>query len=450
MNQVLTEKCDKCYVATSENVYSLVAFRVEDFCHILFVKLDTFLLKRQRHHSLLFLHRQSSRKPGNPTQPAPYTWMAVRQRKKSNKRQMMEGTDGNADRHTSSSNLPSRHGNQSDGTKQVWYRGTTLVSQVVFYVKVGLLLLVVLAGVLLIIARVDSSDNSGSADATTPSSAAPSTPKEAPQTTPTAPTAPTTAVYTQRGSFRVEAEYPHDPQAFCQGLEVKNDTHLYESIGLYQQSAMRIVELRTGNVQQETSMEDELFGEGATLIQSPEPLLVQLTWKEKTALVYHPESLAEIERFPYQTTNGQGWGIAYDTHRPGIVYVTDGTEFVHTWELERDVTGSLSYQETSKVPVTFQFPESPDGPVTLKRINELEYDPHTRTLLANVWYQDVLVRIDIDTGFVTKVYDLTSLYKDRAPGADVFNGIAVIPDKPGQFYATGKLWPVLFHLTLLE
>eukprot|EP00977_Amphora_coffeiformis_P016748 scaffold5296_cov163-Amphora_coffeaeformis.AAC.3 len=268
-------------------------------------------------------------------------------------------------------------------------------------------------------------------------------------------TPPTTDILrTKRGTYRLIDQWPHDPAAFCQGLEVKNETHLYESIGLYGDSAMRIVETRTGDVTLENTMPATFFGEGVSLIMSDgddkDPYLLQLTWKEKTAFLYHPETLQELSRFPYETTNTQGWGIAYDMHRH-VAYVTDGTEFVHTWKLIRADDGTFGYQEIAKVSVTVQFADGhSDTPQTLRRINELEYDPATRTLLANVWFENVLIRIDVDSGFVTHVYDLTSIYTNRDPSADVLNGIAVIPNEPGRLYVTGKLWPTLYYIELVD
>lgn len=310
-----------------------------------------------------------------------------------------------------------------------------------------------------------SSSPSSSSASTSTSTAAPvqpvatttTPPASSPTATPTQQPsdfqAPPLPRYTTIGTYRTLETYPHDPKAFAQGLEVKNTTHLYESIGLYGQSAMRIVETKTGRVTLETTMDPAFFGEGATLVtptDGSEPFLLQLTWKEQTAFLYHAETLQEISRFPYQTTNTQGWGAAYDTHQD-VVYVTDGTEFVHTWKMVRNDKGQWSYQEISKIPVTFEL-NRPDmqGPQTLKQVNEIEYDPTTRTLLANVWFQNVIIRIDIASGRVTHTYDLTAIYPDRTPEADVLNGIAVIPNQPGRLYVTGKLWPHLFYIELVD
>lgn len=198
-------------------------------------------------------------------------------------------------------------------------------------------------------------------------------------------------------------------------------------------------------------MPDEMFGEGVTLVTSSsnDPFLLQLTWNERTAFLYDPETLQEISRMPYATTNGQGWGIAYDTHQENIVYVTDGTEFIHTWKLTMGDDNQLSYEQIARTPVTFDFGAG-QGVQTLRQINELEYDPHTKSLVANIFLQDVIVRIDPKTGFTTRVYDFSSLYINRDPSADVLNGVALVPGEPGRFYVTGKLWPTLYKVELVD
>jgi glutamine cyclotransferase len=261
-----------------------------------------------------------------------------------------------------------------------------------------------------------------------------------------------------RGSFRVLAQYPHDAAAFTQGLEVANATHAYESTGLYGESTVRLVEVSTGRVGLETAMEDAYFGEGLTLVGSSRddddtPYLLQLTWRKGVAFCYDPETLVETCRFDYKTTNGEGWGIAYDTTAnntsDSVVYVTDGTDYLHTWRLGTK-DGSRTYAQTDRVPVQVMLPER-DSAQRIPRLNELEYDATSRTLLANVWFENVLLRIDPHTGWVTTVYDLSSLYTDRAPGADVLNGIAVLPGTKGrELWVTGKLWPVLYHIELID
>ncbi|HEO72634.1 MAG TPA: hypothetical protein ENN80_15360, partial [Candidatus Hydrogenedentes bacterium] len=65
-------------------------------------------------------------------------------------------------------------------------------------------------------------------------------------------------------TYRVVARYPHDAEAFTQGL-VFADGVLYESTGLYGRSSLRRVELETGAVLDSRALPRDLFGEGLTL-----------------------------------------------------------------------------------------------------------------------------------------------------------------------------------------
>src|SRR5688572_18603929 len=55
--------------------------------------------------------------------------------------------------------------------------------------------------------------------------------------------------------------FPHDRKAFTQGL-LFYEGHLYESTGLQGQSTLRRVDLETGVVQSQVTLEAPLFGEG--------------------------------------------------------------------------------------------------------------------------------------------------------------------------------------------
>ena len=59
----------------------------------------------------------------------------------------------------------------------------------------------------------------------------------------------------------VKHAYPHDTQAFTQGLFIK-DGALFESTGLKGQSSIRRVQLETGRVLQKKDVPAEFFGEG--------------------------------------------------------------------------------------------------------------------------------------------------------------------------------------------
>jgi glutamine cyclotransferase len=258
---------------------------------------------------------------------------------------------------------------------------------------------------------------------------------------------------TTMGTFELLETVPHDANAFTQGLQSVPDdrtttasttsttSKMYESTGLYGASDVRIVDVATGGVLLKTELQSQFFGEGLTYYVdslAQEGRLVQLTWKEQTGFVYDPTTLVQLSNFTYKTFNTEGWGITYRADQ-NIFYVTDGSTFVHTWNVE--------FQEIAKVPVTMQNTAT-SNPSTLNLINELEWDVNSRTLLANVWMQDVLIRIQPETGFVTTVYDLTTLFLNRPNSADVLNGIA-LTDVPDELWVTGKLWPNMYRIRLI-
>ena len=80
------------------------------------------------------------------------------------------------------------------------------------------------------------------------------------------------------------------------------------------------------------------------------------------------------------------------------------------------------------------------------------------SILANVWYQDVLIRIDPITAKVTRVYDLSDIYpyeQRQRDGADCLNGISVTGGSGDgnegiELYVTGKLWPNIYRIRLID
>src|SRR5262249_57879629 len=87
---------------------------------------------------------------------------------------------------------------------------------------------------------------------------------------------------TPRYTYTVVRVFPHDPQAFTQGLEYV-DGFLYEGTGLNGRSSIREVELDTGEVVQRRDLGPEYFGEGITIWKSH---LIELTWQSHVGFVY--------------------------------------------------------------------------------------------------------------------------------------------------------------------
>ncbi|MCL2669294.1 MAG: glutaminyl-peptide cyclotransferase, partial [Syntrophaceae bacterium] len=102
--------------------------------------------------------------------------------------------------------------------------------------------------------------------------------------------------------YRVVRSYPHDRQAFTQGLFFDGG-FLYEGTGLHGRSSLRKVELKTGRVLQEVRLAPEYFGEGITLWGDR---IIQLTWQSRVCFVYDKVSFRPLQRFSYPH---EGWGI---------------------------------------------------------------------------------------------------------------------------------------------
>jgi glutaminyl-peptide cyclotransferase len=224
-------------------------------------------------------------------------------------------------------------------------------------------------------------------------------------------------------TYRVIAEYPHDPQAFTQGLVLEGGV-LFESTGLYGESSLRRVDLETGAVLQRHDLAPEYFGEGITTHGGR---IIQLTWRARTGFVYDRESLALEREFSYET---EGWGLTDDGTR---LIMTDGTAWLRFLD-------AYSFRPLSRVLVTWR-----GEPVD--RLNELEFiEGH---VFANVWLTDRIAVIDPDDGRVVAWIDLSGLLPpaDRAQ-ADVLNGIA-LDREGGRLLVTGKLWPWLYEIELV-
>ena len=242
-------------------------------------------------------------------------------------------------------------------------------------------------------------------------------------------------------SGKIVARYPRDANAFTQGLVVVNES-TYESNGLYGRSDVRAVERTTGRVLRRKAMDDRLFGEGLTALSDPEDpertLLVQLTWKSRRGFVYDAASFEIVREFEYATTapNHQGWGIATNgTH----LYVSDGTSSIYVWDWPQ-----LRVRDVLSVTLNGQ-------PVRL--LNELEWIPGRSTsgdgrpeLLANVWYDSRILRIDPETGEVIGIYDCNDIVPaDASSSGAVLNGLAYITEDD-TLLVTGKLWSSTYRV----
>ena len=251
-------------------------------------------------------------------------------------------------------------------------------------------------------------------------------PSPTPEPTPTPPPTATPTGETSPISYTYEVinVYPHDSNAFTQGLVIDEGV-MYEGTGLTGESSLRRVDLETGDVLQIHELPSNLFGEGITVFDDK---IIQLTWQSQIGFVYDKSSFDLLQNFSYST---QGWGITTDGTR---LIMSDGSANLYFLNPE-------TFEKTGQVEVH-------DGNTSVTKLNELEYI--NGEVYANVWLTDKIAIINPNTGQVTGWIDLTGIY---TPGTgdsnNVLNGIAYDSENSSLF-VTGKRWSQLFEIKLIE
>jgi glutamine cyclotransferase len=224
-------------------------------------------------------------------------------------------------------------------------------------------------------------------------------------------------------SIQVVNVYPHDPEAYTQGL-VFHEGFFYEGTGLRGHSTIRKVELKTGKILKSYRLPPEYFGEGIAIFGNK---LIQLTWQSHTGFIYDLQSFRLLGTFSYPT---EGWGITCDGKH---LIMSDGTAVLRFLEPQ-------TYKIVKQIEVR-------DRGNIVPNINELEYI--RGEIYANVWGTAYIVRISPRTGQVLGWIDLRGLYQYVSAGGkeDVLNGIAY-DAKGNRLFVTGKYWPSIFEIRL--
>ncbi len=230
------------------------------------------------------------------------------------------------------------------------------------------------------------------------------------------------AVYVYPTNVTIVSPYPHDTTAFTEGL-VYDNGFLYEGTGLNGNSTLRKTNLETGQVLQEISLDPQFFGEGITIFENK---IIQLTWQSQKGFVYDKDTFNLLQEFTY---HGEGWGLTHDETK---LIMSNGSNILTFLD-------PTTFKVTSTVRVT-------DNGTSITNLNELEYI--NSTIYANIWLQDKIAIINIETGNVTGWINLAGIYPAENINLDnVLNGIAY--DATGnRLFITGKRWSQLFEIKL--
>ncbi len=224
-------------------------------------------------------------------------------------------------------------------------------------------------------------------------------------------------------TYTLIRQYPHDPQAFTQGL-AWDAGQMYEGTGLHGRSALRSVDLKTGLIHRQRTYTRKYFAEGITVFQGQ---IYQLTWKNNKAFLFDKERFSLLKTWSYPR---EGWGI---THNGKELITSDGTAQLYFLD-------PRTLEEKRRIQV-----QDDQGPVI--HLNELEYVQGS--IYANVWKSNQIAIIRPQDGVVSGWLDLTGLSQQAQSiwkgKEDVLNGIMYDP-KEDRLFVTGKLWPALFEI----
>jgi len=171
--------------------------------------------------------------------------------------------------------------------------------------------------------------------------------------------------------------------------------------------------------------------------------------------ILRADDLSIIGSRRYPSHIREGWGL---THDGTSLLFSDGSSHIHFIDIPTNYSASFDIQSQMKheylVRSRYITVRNIHDQKEVQYINELEY-VHGY-IYANIWYQDIIIKIDPTTGYIVNSYDMNHVYpkSKRSQNSDCLNGIAYNPSQ-NKFMVTGKKWPVAFigifsNLTDLE
>jgi glutamine cyclotransferase len=235
------------------------------------------------------------------------------------------------------------------------------------------------------------------------------------------PKAPATNGPPAKYGYQIVNIWPHDSNAFTQGL-ILMDGKLLESTGEQGRSSLRRVELETGKVLKKVDVPEPYFAEGIAMLNGK---VYQLTWQHHIGFIYDAQTFERTGQFNY---DGEGWGLATDGQS---LILSDGSSRIR-------FINPADFKVTKTITVR-------DGTHEVDQLNELEYV--NGEIYANVWHDNRIAAIDPQNGHVNSWIDLHGLMpqEELQDSEAVLNGIAY-DQANNKLFVTGKLWPRLFEI----
>ncbi|MDD4900021.1 MAG: glutaminyl-peptide cyclotransferase [Candidatus Omnitrophica bacterium] len=226
-------------------------------------------------------------------------------------------------------------------------------------------------------------------------------------------------------SYKIVNAYPHDQEAFTEGLVFENGT-LYESTGIKGHSTLRQVNLESGKVLSLYKLPDAYFAEGIAINAGK---IIQLTYQSHLGFVYDKKTFRLLGKFSYPT---QGWGLTFDGKN---LIMSDGSAKLYFLDPK-------NYKLLRTIEVYDE-----NGPV--RGLNELEYIKGE--IFANIYPTQRIVKINPQNAQVSAWINLEGILKDE-PAAVVgcsLNGIAYDALK-NRIFVTGKYFSRIFEIEVVE
>jgi glutamine cyclotransferase len=235
-----------------------------------------------------------------------------------------------------------------------------------------------------------------------------------------------------RGTLRVINRIPYAEPRCIQGFAVLDDDRFLVSEGYWGLSRLLHVSSATGAVLASQNISAEIFAEGIVVHDG---VVFVLTYKNARVLRFNATSLQQLG--DAQTAlRGEGWGLALDHAPPTAFVVSNGSSLLSFRNL-------ASFAETKLLRVT----DANGSPVV--QINELElvWFGSRRVLLANLWFEEAIVGIDLDTGVVllresTRALNVAPAnfpQSQKRCGSETTNGIAWSAST-NRLFLHGKYW----------
>lgn len=225
-------------------------------------------------------------------------------------------------------------------------------------------------------------------------------------------------------TYTLQETYFHNNKSFTQGLFYENGM-IYESSGQYQKSFLAKYPIGSETYTAETKQAGKYFSEG---IEKFGEHIYQLTWQERMILKYDFATLDLVSELPLPGSIKEGWGICTDGKQ---LIISDGTQYLYFTEVAEN---QLIIKKAMQIVGSTRIYE---------RLNELEYiDGY---IYANVWQENIILKINPQTGVVESTLDLSELAKGRNK-EHVLNGIAKVDNKT--LLVTGKYWDKMYKIGL--